>query len=468
MKLGQRATQHTRQRRLAINSPAQPDIRISLDHQGLVISAAVANEVADEQVGSWLGRPWAETVEGRGRRLIADMVGSAANAEVSPLFHLSQRFPSGLVIPVEYVTVPAGEGRAVAIGRDMRGVAQLQSRLAAAQQTMERGYWQLREVENRYRVMFEAASDAMVVLSGSAGVIEEANPAAITVLGFTASHPTAIVGTRLIDRIAQQDRDMVTTTLSRAHDRGKAPRIIVHLFHNGEPWLLRASVFDVERADQLLVQLVPVSDSAEQPASKADTNLSAAEIIESVPDGIVVIDDDGFIVSVNSAFAEMAQCPARYSLVGSSLGDWIRPPGGDLPMLLDGLKDNDTIRRFPTTLNDAGGKLASTEIAASRIHRAVSPMFAILVRGPGASPEHGDSENQFARLLESLSAQVGQTALRDLVGTTTGLVERHFIETALAASKGNRTSAAKLLQLSRQSLYTKLSRYGIAETDDQE
>jgi DNA-binding NtrC family response regulator len=110
----------------------------------------------------------------------------------------------------------------------------------------------------------------------------------------------------------------------------------------------------------------------------------------------------------------------------------------------------------------------SIEIAASRIQRAASPMFAILVRDLGSPQENGHSENQFARLLESLSTQVGHTALRELVGTTTGLVERHFIETALAASKGNRTSAAKLLQLSRQSLYTKLSRYGIAENDNQD
>jgi DNA-binding NtrC family response regulator len=41
------------------------------------------------------------------------------------------------------------------------------------------------------------------------------------------------------------------------------------------------------------------------------------------------------------------------------------------------------------------------------------------------------------------------------------LVERHFVEAALELTGDNRTAAAELLGLSRQSLYTKLRRYNL-------
>ena len=43
------------------------------------------------------------------------------------------------------------------------------------------------------------------------------------------------------------------------------------------------------------------------------------------------------------------------------------------------------------------------------------------------------------------------------------IVERRYIEAALELTGGNRTAAAELLGLSRQSLYAKLNRYGLDE-----
>ncbi len=61
---------------------------------------------------------------------------------------------------------------------------------------------------------------------------------------------------------------------------------------------------------------------------------------------------------------------------------------------------------------------------------------------------------------------VEQARLRSLVGSAVEVVERHFIGAALDAAKGNRTAAARMLGLSRQSLYVKLSRYGLILADD--
>lgn len=65
-------------------------------------------------------------------------------------------------------------------------------------------------------------------------------------------------------------------------------------------------------------------------------------------------------------------------------------------------------------------------------------------------------------LLQSLTGRLGETTLKVLVSETVGAVERHCIEAALAMTDGNRSAAAKMLGLSRQSLYMKLARYGIS------
>ena len=107
---------------------------------------------------SWIGRPWIETVENLGTSNVKRMLDDARTTGVSAFRQVTQRFPSGLELPMEYTTVLLG-GRAglLAIGKNLQAVAELQARLIAAQQAMERDYWKLREVETRYRLLFDAS-----------------------------------------------------------------------------------------------------------------------------------------------------------------------------------------------------------------------------------------------------------------------------------------------------------------------
>jgi DNA-binding NtrC family response regulator len=51
---------------------------------------------------------------------------------------------------------------------------------------------------------------------------------------------------------------------------------------------------------------------------------------------------------------------------------------------------------------------------------------------------------------------------------TTDVIERLCIEAALKLTGDNRAAAAQMLGLSRQSLYSKLRRFGHAVPDDEE
>ena len=69
------------------------------------------------------------------------------------------------------------------------------------------------------------------------------------------------------------------------------------------------------------------------------------------------------------------------------------------------------------------------------------------------------------RSLQQLKELVGRVALKELVRESAELIERMCIEAALEVSGNNRASAAQLLGLSRQTLYSKLRRHGLAEFD---
>jgi DNA-binding NtrC family response regulator len=56
--------------------------------------------------------------------------------------------------------------------------------------------------------------------------------------------------------------------------------------------------------------------------------------------------------------------------------------------------------------------------------------------------------------------------LKAIVRETTDVIERMCIETALELTGDNRATAAEVLGLSRQSLYVKLRRFGLANVGE--
>jgi DNA-binding NtrC family response regulator len=77
---------------------------------------------------------------------------------------------------------------------------------------------------------------------------------------------------------------------------------------------------------------------------------------------------------------------------------------------------------------------------------------------PGAAP----------RSVEQLTQLIGRVSMKEIVRESTDLIERLCIEAALTLTGNNRASAADILGLSRQSLYSKLHRYGLGNLEDSE
>jgi transcriptional regulator PpsR len=438
---------------------AQPDVTLLLDLDGVIREATLSRSLSDEGIEGWLGKSWNDTVVDSGGEKVRRMLTDAREQGVSAFRQVTQRFPSGLELPMEYTTVLLG-GRAglLAVGKNLQAVAELQARLIAAQQAMERDYWKMREVETRYRLLFDTSNEPVVLLRTSDLRILQANPAALAALNMKAA-PDAGVRSFAQD-VTAEDRDVFQSMALRAREHGKAPGILIHLGNDKKPWLVRASLMSPEPNSVMMLQLSP--GWAGQAGIVVDQDsISIDDLIERLPDGFVVLDPDGVIRRANRAFLDLVEAGAKGSVIGERLTRWLSRPGADLPVLLANVERHRFVRMFTTTIQGDLGTATEVEISAAG-NDDTSPQFiGVLIRDVGRRIGTPGDDKNLRNALGAMAERIGKTPLRSLVKDTVGVVERHYVASALELANDNRTVAAELLGLSRQSLYAKLNRYGL-------
>jgi hypothetical protein len=118
------------------------DLALVIDEQGRILKLAQhdANPIAPP---SWIGRAWIDTVSSESREKVEAML-----ADVAASGHSRRRQVNhpdalgGSAAPVAYTAARLGEhGPMLAIGHDQRAIAALQQRFVAAQEALERSYW---------------------------------------------------------------------------------------------------------------------------------------------------------------------------------------------------------------------------------------------------------------------------------------------------------------------------------------
>ena len=440
----------------------QPDITLLLDMEGVIREATLSPAMQGESVDGWLGRPWVEIAGDMGGDKVKRMVDDARASGISAFRQINQRFPSGLEIPIEFTTVLLG-GRAgmLAIGKNLQAVAELQSRLIAAQQTMERDYWKLREIETRYRLVFDASDEAVVIVSPANLRIVEANRSAVEALNSSRRRNEDLAGREFLHDVASEDREAVREMLNRIRERGKALSILVHLGPDAKSWMLRGSLIASDPGHVFLLQFTAAANAPIEREQAAGSTVE--RLIDRLPDGFVALDETGIIQHANQAFLDLVQIGAKGSAIGESLGRWLWQPGADLNALLANIQRHGTVRLFTTTIRGELGTDTEIEISAAQNDGEEQKHVGVLLRNVARRlPAHGEGD-MLRSALGSVSEQIGKSSLRKLVKNTVSIVEQHYVKQALELAGGNRTATAELLGLSRQSLYAKLNLYGLED-----
>jgi transcriptional regulator PpsR len=132
-------------------------------------------------------------------------------------------------------------------------------------------------------------------------------------------------------------------------------------------------------------------------------------------------------------------------------------------VLLTNLRNADVVAAFPTALRGEVGVEHEVEVSATRLDVGASPALAFSIRDIGRRIDNADrGVAALGRSPGELTELVGRVPMKDIVAETAEVIEQLCIETALQMTHNNRALAAQFLGLSRQSLYVKLRRYGLA------
>ncbi len=245
------------------------DLALVVDLSGTIQSVAVSGKAAIGLEHDWVGRHWADTVTAESRPKVLQMLRDVNLAGVTRRRQLNHPGVSGTDVPVAYAVIRLGDrGPLLAVGHDQRPLVDIQQRFLKSQLQMERDVQRRRQADSRYRRLFQAVPDAVLVLDATTHRIVEANSASVSLLGGAAE---GLPGRVLGDLLELSARPSVVELLAAARDASTPIEIRARLSVDGPLLDLSVTPIRSEEARQLLVRIrevalpLPAADIAISP-----------------------------------------------------------------------------------------------------------------------------------------------------------------------------------------------------------
>lgn len=435
------------------------DIALVVDRDGVIRNVAVAREGGPIPAGAdWVGRRWADTVTDDTRRKIELLLSETATMGVSQRREVTLRAADGADIPVAWAAVRLGDdGPLLAVGRDLRAIAAIQQRFVESQHEMERDYWRRRQAEGRYRLLFQVATDAVLVVDASTRKIVEVNRAAAALFGLPASQ---LAGREASAGFNATGRQAVDELLTTAHLRGQPAEI--RIVADGEMLALSAAPFRAEGTPLLMLRVQRADVGADAPGGSG----ALAELVERTPDAIVVTDSGGHVRHANPAFLTLCGLPPQADIAGRPLAEWLGGSAREAGELLDHVRRHGIAAQLGCRLRRADGAAgANVELSAALLPDGDGGQDAIGVTLRRLQPRGGAEDatlDELSHAVQRLAARVGSQILPSLMREGADLIERHLLRAALLRS-AEPAEAARLLGISEESLVLRLRRHGLLD-----
>jgi transcriptional regulator PpsR len=428
------------------------DVTLVLDDTGTILDAAFDPREFPAFTG-FVGTNWIETVTDESRPKVMEMLAAARRGEVQHWRQVNHPSREG-DLPIRYAVLSVNKGEhRIAFGRDLREAGKLQQRLLQVQQSLERDYLKMRQLEARYRMLFERSTEPVLIVEAGTLRIREANPAAHQLVG---ARPASLPGKKLLNFIDRSSHEGVSALVGAALVSDTVSPARIRIARGSREVMATVNGFTQDRGQFLLVRLVPATD---RPSAEFSPVLS---LVDQMPDAFVVADSNLEIVTANAAFVELLQAASVDQLRGRHLSESIGRPGIDLD-LIEGQIDQHGAARNVATILRVGHDVEGEPVELSAVRTTGEDgYYAFVIRPIGRRLRDLPPGSQdLPRSVEQLTELVGRMSLKDIVRESTDLIERLCIEAALSYTSDNRASAAEILGLSRQSLYSKLHRYGL-------
>jgi transcriptional regulator PpsR len=444
---------------------AVADVALIIDSDGIIIDRSFGSEELEAELEggrSWVGQPWLETVTIESHPKVRALLKDAAAGAPGRTRHVNHPAEASEDVPVLYSALRIGRSKHIlASGRDLRTISTLQRRLLDAQASMERDYGKLRQVETRYRLLFQMSPEPVLIVDALTQRIVEANPAAARLLD---EDPAALVHRSFTELFNTEGQLALQALLAGRRAGSKPEETRVRLSDSRRDIAVSAALFRQEGASFYLVRL----STAASPAAEPTAPEPFSGLVEVAADAMVVTTADSRVLAANRSFLEMAELASEEQAKGQGLDRWLGRLGVDMDVLMANLRQRGAVRLFTTIMRGEYGASADVELSATAMGDEKSRSYGFIIRDVGRRVASKTAAGiGLPRSVEQLTELIGRVSLKELVRDSTDMIERLCIEAALQVTNDNRASAAEMLGLSRQSLYVKLRRYGLGDLDDE-
>jgi transcriptional regulator PpsR len=424
------------------------DIALVIDERGVVqrVDQRASTPLAAD-AHMWVGHPWTETVTSESKGKVQRLMAEASSTCATRKREVNHPSGDGATVPVAYTAMRLGaNGPILAVGRDLGISAALQQKFIGAQKEMERNYAHARQAEARYRLLFQVATDAVIVVDGSTLNIIEANQSASELFDLALGH---VVGKNAVFGFERHSRSIVSAALASALASGKSTETRAQLLGRVSSTSVTATPFRVMDSQQLLVRI----RTTEQLGSSANLGATLARLVDSASDGVAVTDVDGGVLVANPAFLKLVQASTEASVRGRPLSDWLSLPNEPFAETLARVGREGMTGYTPSQVLGQDASVKPVEVAATLLSEIDPPCIGFSIRlSPQPCGDIAVSAEPMQAAVKVLCDQVGSAALPDLMQRASEVLQRNFIRMAMERSGADLNKAANMLGINRQQL----------------
>jgi transcriptional regulator PpsR len=423
------------------------DIALVLDERGVIRNVVQGKGGGDETLlpatHDWVGRPWADTVSADTRVKIDALLSEVTSTGLARRREINHPLNEGASVAIAYTAVRLGHtGPVLAVGRDLRAIGAIQQRFLEAQREMERGYWKVRQAEARYRLLFQVATDAVLMVDAERRVILEANPAAVEMFE---SPLDQMLARELPPYFLFPYRQALNDLMSTVCESGQPAEIRARLA--GRTSVASVAVTPLRTDDQqrLLVRVRLV----DLPGAAGDLSATISRLVDSASDGVLVSDPAGHVLLANPAFLRLVRLNTEMDVKGRPLTDWVGISDEDFVHLLHQVRREGLAQRMASRVVTADAQMFPVEITAALLTEGDQECIGFTVHhaAPAVVDERLDG---LQAAVAELAGRIGETPLPELLQRAALLLEQHFIGLALERTQEDPAAAARLLGIPEQ------------------
>jgi transcriptional regulator PpsR len=442
---------------------ASADISFVLDDSGSIQDVYSHKQSLIKRIpGDLIGKKWLEVVEPDSKKKVQHLLDDANRDSISKFRQInlsSNSKDTSLPIMCASIKVPSNQ-KIIVIGRDLAEIAQLQQDLISAQKKISQDHLKINQLEERFRSIFEIGTESIIILQADDGYpIVEMNGNAIKQLLIAKNH---YIGKSFLSLLPANELSKVTRFFQEMQEIGES-RNLDTSFVGDKKIRISASSFTSSGKPHLLLNLKPLDPTQGDPALESDS--LTVKAIENNAYGFVVCTPEGLILKANKAFVKLSNSKGEQELIGSSITSYLGSETADFDRMMQSLKGKASAQSCISSISSNSGSFKLVDISAVSVAHPRACIGMIFRQMDSRENKGKRIDKKLVRSSEELSMLVGKVPLKDILTETTDLIEELCIKAALDLSNDNRVSASEILGLSRQSLYIKLRKYGLVDSD---